>query len=242
MARARHQLRDEPAPEYLYQSPERLEERALDHRSDLFALGAVLFEALAGRAIFDLDDDGNRCLSKKRGRSLGEEGRLLRPVLRRMLSTKVDQRYPSSGAVIEALEEVLIERSAFVSGTPVDEWLQQVTGADNLAALDFDDADSLVRMPDGRVKGGRPHDFPEASLPSMAHLKRAREAADALARADGHGVRQRIGLVGVHLGGWSGGHGRAIASFAAEHHRAGGHGRGGGRVRGRRVDPVPAAR
>ena len=36
-----------------YMSPEQVQQRPIDGRSDLFALGAVLFECLAGRRAFD---------------------------------------------------------------------------------------------------------------------------------------------------------------------------------------------
>ena len=212
LARAKNELREAPAPEYFYQAPEHLQGGVTDHRSDLFALGAVVFEALVGRPIFDLDDQGNRCLSKKRGRPLGDEGKLLRPILRKMLSAKPEERYPRASQVMEALEEVLIERAQFVSGKPVDLWLQQVTGAEELADLDFDDADSLVRMPGGKVLGGRFPSGPlsstglsQVSLPSMEPLRAASQRGAQTPPAPGapakpapaasSSKRQRIALV-----------------------------------------------
>jgi len=41
-----------------YMAPEQLEHRAIDQRTDIFALGVVLWEALAGRRLFPLDRDG----------------------------------------------------------------------------------------------------------------------------------------------------------------------------------------
>ncbi|MES1210201.1 MAG: serine/threonine-protein kinase, partial [Pseudomonadota bacterium] len=41
-----------------YMAPEQLEHRAIDQRTDIFALGVVLWEALAGRRLFPLDKDG----------------------------------------------------------------------------------------------------------------------------------------------------------------------------------------
>jgi serine/threonine protein kinase len=92
-----------------YMSPEQTRGETLDGRSDLFSLGVMLFELLAGVRPFDGPTDAQTLLRIEAGKhaSLVE----LAPdvpgglalVVERMLRRDPDHRYPSADAVIDAL-------------------------------------------------------------------------------------------------------------------------------------------
>ncbi|MBI2963833.1 MAG: protein kinase [Deltaproteobacteria bacterium] len=99
-----------------YLSPEQVHGRNLDARSDIFAMGLVLYELLAGRKLFDRLDPGEvldgivRIDSTEVARSLPGLDRDLREVLRRALHVDADQRFQSAGEMQGALERYLRER------------------------------------------------------------------------------------------------------------------------------------
>lgn len=99
-----------------YLSPEQVHGRNLDARSDIFAMGLVLYELLAGKKLFDQPDPGGvldgivRIDSTAVSRSLPNLDRSLREVLRRALHIDADQRFHSAGEMQSVLEQYLRER------------------------------------------------------------------------------------------------------------------------------------
>ena len=94
-----------------YASPEQVEGRGADSRSDVFALGAVLYWMLAGRGPFDADslpgvlaavmrDDPEPLASVR-----PDVPRELAEVVSRCLSKSVDERYASAVELQQALDE-----------------------------------------------------------------------------------------------------------------------------------------
>lgn len=116
-----------------YLSPEQVRGKKLDGRADLYSLGLVLYECLAGRVPFLGETDAATALAR-----LNREAtdlRSLRPTLpdglaqliHRLLARRPDDRYVSAEAVrselqrIAALPKVDFDRSRDVSrGTPRD--------------------------------------------------------------------------------------------------------------------------
>ncbi len=96
-----------------YLSPEQVNGRNLDARSDIFAMGLVLYELLAGKKLFDRSypaevlDAIVRVDSTEVSRSLPNLERSLREVLRRALHIDPDQRFQSAGEMQSALEQYL---------------------------------------------------------------------------------------------------------------------------------------
>ncbi len=94
-----------------YMSPEQVRGQAVDHRSDLFAFGAVLYEMLSGRKAFKRDTPGDTmaAILKEEPPELKASGRDvsvgLDHVVRHCLEKDRDQRFQSARDVVFALTE-----------------------------------------------------------------------------------------------------------------------------------------
>jgi serine/threonine-protein kinase len=95
-----------------YMSPEQLDRRQLDRRADVFALGTLLHELLAGRSLFRGDNDAETI---RRVQTLVIEApSVLNPevpaaldvIVLRALMHDPDRRYSSAGTMLQALEEL----------------------------------------------------------------------------------------------------------------------------------------
>ena len=83
-----------------YMSPEQLEGRKVDARSDIFSLGAVLYEMLSGRRAF------SGLLREPLGPLGGEIPAALEPIILRCLLKNPEERYPSASELKLDLEHV----------------------------------------------------------------------------------------------------------------------------------------
>jgi serine/threonine-protein kinase len=95
-----------------YLSPEQVRGKRLDGRADLYSLGLVLYECLAGRVPFLGQNDADTALARLQ-RDPTDLTRLrptlppgLAELIHRLLARRPDQRYPSGAAVKAALAEV----------------------------------------------------------------------------------------------------------------------------------------
>jgi tetratricopeptide (TPR) repeat protein len=92
-----------------YMSPEQVAGRPLDGRSDLWALGVILFEMLSGRRPFQAEDRGQllEAIQRAEAPALGSLCPRLDPalaeVVARTLARDPDQRFPSGKALAAAL-------------------------------------------------------------------------------------------------------------------------------------------
>ena len=106
----------------VYMSPEQLEGKDLDHRSDLYSLGAVIFEMVAGVPPFR----GNSAVAilnnrlRKPDRSLSELDLDLPPsfdaVVCRLMAIRVEDRFQDAAEVLSALE--LLSETPDFTGEP----------------------------------------------------------------------------------------------------------------------------
>jgi len=119
-----------------YMSPEQLKGQPLDRRTDIFSLGAVLYEALSGRPAFP-----GETAAQKIAAILAEDPALvsgqgipqeIRPVLGRALARDREKRYASASDFLADLRAV--SSGDFVAELP-----------DTLAVIDFQ---NLSRNPD----------------------------------------------------------------------------------------------
>ncbi|EYF02419.1 serine/threonine-protein kinase [Chondromyces apiculatus] len=98
-----------------YMSPEQTRGGQMDRRSDLFAMGAVLWESLAGRRLFKADSEGatlsrimNDPIPKLRDAAPSAPA-MLEAVCARALERDLAKRYQSAAEMAEALEAAALE-------------------------------------------------------------------------------------------------------------------------------------
>ncbi|MBC7975667.1 MAG: serine/threonine protein kinase, partial [Myxococcales bacterium] len=95
-----------------YMSPEQCMGDPIDHRSDVFALGVVLYELTTGVRCFHGKTDFDRMLAVVRTEYLAPSELVagypaaLEAVIRTALAAKPRQRFASAAAMIEALEHI----------------------------------------------------------------------------------------------------------------------------------------
>jgi serine/threonine protein kinase len=104
-----------------YMSPEQCLGDPVDHRSDVFALGVVLYELTTGARCFHGKTDFERMVAVVRGEYLPPSDLVadyppeLERVIRTAMAADPEQRYPTAGAMIDALERAAAARG-WISG------------------------------------------------------------------------------------------------------------------------------
>ncbi len=117
---------------FSYMSPEQCLGKPLDARSDIFALGACLYEALTGKPAFrrSTDLDTMRAIVHEAPPS----ARLVREdvpprldaIVRKALAKDPAQRYQTAGEMYVALERFLAEQGEFVHAMHIAQFLERV--------------------------------------------------------------------------------------------------------------------
>ncbi len=93
-----------------YMAPEQVRGQPADHRSDIFSLGAILYEMLAGRRAFRGDSavETLNAILKEDPAELSASGRLIPPALERVvrhcLEKRPDERFQSARDLVFDLE------------------------------------------------------------------------------------------------------------------------------------------
>ncbi len=115
-----------------YMSPEQLDNRAVDRRSDIFSAGIVLYEILTLKRLFRAKSN-DQTISNVRKADI--EPRLhrhpeiaapLKAVLRKALRKEPDERYATASEMADALADYLFESHVRVTDRQVAEFLRQV--------------------------------------------------------------------------------------------------------------------
>ncbi len=117
-----------------YMSPEQARGEALDPRADVFAVGIILWELLAGRRLYKAGE-GERLLDVARkavvpelpSHDLPRESELY-AIVRRALQRDRDARYPTAAAMLHDLEEYESAARMVASQIRFGEWLMENFG------------------------------------------------------------------------------------------------------------------
>lgn len=138
---------------YAYMSPEQLRFQALDRRSDLFALGTVLFEMLAGSRLYGgVSADGPRRILEEPPPDIGEIRPAVPPklveLILELLAKEPADRPPDAGAVATRLELVLADLVQDEAPITVAEYLERV------GTRDRERLDAVLRGVGGSDRSG----------------------------------------------------------------------------------------
>ncbi len=111
-----------------YMSPEQVRGKAADHRTDIFAFGAILYEMLSGRRAFrgETTADTMSAILKEDPPDLSETNRSVPPPLerlvRRCLEKSPPQRFQSASDLAYELESMTAPSSASGAARPRPAW------------------------------------------------------------------------------------------------------------------------
>ena len=118
-----------------YMSPEQCMGEAVDHRTDVFALGVVLYELTTGTRCFAGKTDFEKMLAVVRGDYVAPTALVadypieLEQIVRCALSPEADQRFPSCAAMFDALDRVLTGRAWLGGAHSIQTVMQDLFGA-----------------------------------------------------------------------------------------------------------------
>jgi serine/threonine-protein kinase len=121
-----------------YMSPEHARGEPIDARADVFAVGIVLWELLAGKRMYRKESDVPLLDQAQRAeipalptKGLPHEERL-HLLVKKALATKREDRFPTAGAMLREVEGFLGEAKLVASPLKLGEWLVENFGAELL--------------------------------------------------------------------------------------------------------------
>ena len=157
-----------------YMSPEQARAESLDRRSDVFALGIVLFELVTGERLFRGENAAHSLELVKRSKI--PDPRELNPrlspqlaeVVQKSLARDLGRRFQTAREMSEALERYLVEDRVMVSYASVGQLVRRVLGS-RIEAQRQSLREALTAS-DGVVASGLVPDHPAAPEHSHPHF------------------------------------------------------------------------
>jgi serine/threonine protein kinase len=119
-----------------YMSPEQVRGLPLDRRSDLFAIGTLLWECLAGERLFAGDSDFATLEKVRAGQAIppSRKNPNVPPELDRIvlkaLATEVADRYQWANAIQDDLQQVLVRFEPVFTAKQLSAWIKDAFAAD----------------------------------------------------------------------------------------------------------------
>ncbi|MCA9686378.1 MAG: serine/threonine protein kinase, partial [Myxococcales bacterium] len=114
-----------------YMSPEQVRGATIDRRSDVFSLGAVLWELLCNQRLFQAETDF-ATLEKVRTVNVDPPSRInpavptkLEQIVMKSLAADLNERYQSAAEFHDALQAFMFEEGLFYSRKNLAEWMQE---------------------------------------------------------------------------------------------------------------------
>ncbi|HVI00769.1 MAG TPA: serine/threonine-protein kinase, partial [Enhygromyxa sp.] len=114
-----------------YMSPEQVRGAPIDRRSDVFSLGAVLWEVLCNQRLFQAETDF-ATLEKVRTVNVDPPSRInpavptkLEQIVMRSLHADLNQRFQTASELHDALQAFMFEEGLFYSRKNLAEWMQE---------------------------------------------------------------------------------------------------------------------
>jgi eukaryotic-like serine/threonine-protein kinase len=157
-----------------YMSPEQARAEKLDRRSDVFALGIVLFELLTGERLFHGDNAAHSLELVKRGPipDLAQLNPKLSPrlvaIVRKALERDAGWRYQTARELADALERCLVEERVLVAHASVGQLVRRVLGT--RIETQRQALREALTASDGVLAAGLVPDHPAAPEHSHPHL------------------------------------------------------------------------
>ncbi|HEV8244271.1 MAG TPA: protein kinase, partial [Polyangiaceae bacterium] len=136
IARARHVHEEEGVikGKFAYMSPEQAQGQKIDRRSDIFALGIVLYELTTGERLFRGENAGHTLKLVTTAKvpdpreSNPKYPEALANILKKALERDVDKRYQTADELRAALERYLVDDRIMVSSASVGQLVRRVLG------------------------------------------------------------------------------------------------------------------
>ncbi len=119
-----------------YMSPEQASGKEIDHRSDIFSVGIILYELVTGRHLYTAEDSGQQLALAVDGRFVPARELdvslppLLHDILDKALARAPDDRYQTAGELLADLERCAKETGAFATARELALCMAQFFKAD----------------------------------------------------------------------------------------------------------------
>ena len=152
-----------------YIAPEQLRQSGVDRRTDIYSLGAVMYEALTDRWLVDANDSEEAirdilCGRFPKPREMNPEiPEAVEAIVLRALCTDASARYPSAAAMRQELERYALADGYLLSSTDLADFLGAIR-SDSDGWSELSDPDSSERPRSASSSDGAPENGPFNAL------------------------------------------------------------------------------